>query len=70
MLTEPPVRVCCFQRHYGAQCPDGLVMCCQCFERFPVDQLDVDEEDGQHIDVCLPCALRERMDVMAREGDG
>ena len=23
---QPPVRLCCGQRHWGVQCPDGLVM--------------------------------------------
>lgn len=58
-LAEPPVRVCCFQRHYGVQCPDGKVMCCLCFSRFDVDQLS--EENDQKIDVCLSCADQERI---------
>lgn len=55
-MDEPPVRLCCMQRHYGAQCPDGLVMCCVCFERVPVDQLEVDPADGRRWDRCTRCA--------------
>ena len=54
MTTEPPVRACCGQRHFGAQCPDGLVMCCLCFERVPLEKLVV-EADGGYVDVCLDC---------------
>ena len=50
-----PVRLCCGQRHSGARCPDGLVMCCLCFERVPVDRLHHDH-DGTPVDVCRPCA--------------
>lgn len=54
-----PVRLCCGQRHYGAQCPDGKVMCCLCFGRFPVEELNV--TDGSPEDVCVTCAANERM---------
>lgn len=50
-----PVRLCCGQRHYEAQCPDGLVMCCLCFSRFPVSELHV-TGDGTPEDVCQGCA--------------
>lgn len=53
-MTEPPVRLCCFQRHYGPVCPDGLVMCCLCFKRVPVDQLTRDAS-GDLVDVCNEC---------------
>lgn len=53
-VSEPPVRICCGQRHFGAQCPDGLVMCCLCFERVPVDRL-VRDATGAPVDVCLRC---------------
>lgn len=53
-----PVRLCCGQRHFGAQCLDGLVMCCLCFERFPVEQL-LHDFDGP-VDVCIPCDLKEK----------
>ena len=52
---QPPVRLCCGQRHAGVQCPDGLVWCCMCFERFPVDQLYLDPADGKRVDVCQTC---------------
>lgn len=50
-----PVRLCCGQRHDGAVCPDGKVMCCVCFERVRVDDLNV-TPDGKKEDVCRPCA--------------
>ena len=51
---EPaPYRVCCLQRHWGPQCEDGKVMCCLCFDRFPVEELAL--EDGTPIDICKPC---------------
>lgn len=53
-----PVRLCCGQRHYEAQCPDGLVMCCLCFSRFPVSELHV-TGDGTPEDVCQGCAAAE-----------
>lgn len=52
---EIPVRVCCMQRHLGAQCPDGKVMCCLCFDRVSVDELAM--ENGHVIDVCKKCEL-------------
>jgi hypothetical protein len=55
---EPPVRLCCMKRHYGTQCPDGLVMCCMCFERFAV--ADLADDDGDKIDVCKPCYAADR----------
>lgn len=48
-----PVRACCGQRHFGPQCPDGLVMCCLCFDRYPVAALATD--DGFAINVCMAC---------------
>lgn len=50
-----PIRLCCGQRHHGVQCPDGLVMCCLCFERVSVERLVVDPENGKLWDVCLDC---------------
>lgn len=57
-LEQPPVRVCCFQRHWGAVCPDGLVMCCLCFQRFEVKDLIV--EDEEVVDVCKVCDNTQR----------
>lgn len=54
MLTDPPVRLCCFQRHYGVQCPDGTFMCCSCFGKFPV----AEATDGY--DVCQRCSSQVR----------
>lgn len=55
--VTPPVRLCCGQAHYGTICPDGLVMCCLCFNRFPVEELAVD--DGYFTDVCQLCWAKE-----------
>jgi hypothetical protein len=49
-----PVRLCCGQRHSTVKCPDGLVMCCICFSRFPVTELHADES-GQLWDICQGC---------------
>lgn len=57
-LEDAPVRLCCNHRHYGALCPDGKVMCCLCFERFAVDELNV-TEGGTLEDVCRDCAAME-----------
>ena len=54
-MNEPPVRLCCGQRHWGPVCPDGKVMCQLCFERFWPAQLHV-TADGQREDVCEDCA--------------
>lgn len=56
---EGPVRLCCGQRHYGVTCPDGLVMCCICFDRVSADRLNA-TEDGTLEDACRSCAERER----------
>jgi hypothetical protein len=58
-VIEPPVRVCCGHRHAGTVCPDGLVMCCLCFDRVPFDRLHV-LGDGSRENVCVDCARRER----------
>lgn len=54
-MNEPPVRLCCGKRHLGPQCPDGKVMCCLCFERFEVAELNI-TADGRPEDVCKQCA--------------
>ena len=58
VLREPPVRLCCMQRHYGPMCPDGKVMCCLCFDRFPVWALNTGRS-GYIDDVCVWCAEEE-----------
>lgn len=55
---KPPIRVCCGQRHCGPQCPDGKVVCCICFERVTMAQLNR-TSDGQVEDVCQQCAIYE-----------
>jgi hypothetical protein len=57
-LKFGPARLCCFQRHYGPQCPDGKVMCCLCFNRFDVSELHI-TGDGRPEDVCKACASAE-----------
>lgn len=57
-MNEPPVRLCCGQRHFGPVCPDGLVMCCLCFARVEQDALHI-TSDGSKEDVCAACAIEE-----------
>lgn len=58
MLDIAPMRLCCGQRHFGAVCPDGKVMCCLCFDTVPQNQLKV-LGNGKKEDVCLKCAEKE-----------
>ena len=60
-------RSCCGQSHPGPVCPDGLVMCCLCFERVPIDQLATDPDDGQKVDVCQPCREYELAAIARRD---
>ena len=53
---DAPVRVCCGQRHYGVECPDRMVMCCVCFERF--GKADLMTQNGITYDVCKRCGPR------------
>lgn len=57
---EAPVRNCCMTRHWGAVCPDGMVMCCICFDRFLVEDLAKDQ--GEVTDVCIRCAPEAGLD--------
>lgn len=57
-LDEPPARMCCGKKHWGAVCPDGKVMCCICFERFDIEELSRDE-NGERQDVCQSCKDKE-----------
>jgi hypothetical protein len=59
-MDVPPHRLCCGQPHFGAVCPDGMVMCCICFFRYPVTQLHVDPVDGRPMDICKDCAKDEQ----------
>ena len=56
-----PVRLCCFQRHLGPVCPDGKVICCLCFNRFEISELN--HTDGKPEDVCKHCAELERKTI-------
>ena len=51
--TGAPVRLCCYQRHYGPVCPDGKVMCELCSNRFDITDLKVDDEGTW--DICKGC---------------
>lgn len=55
-MNEPPVRLCCGERHWNVQCPDGKVMCCICFDRVEVSELI--ERNGMKQDVCKGCEDR------------
>jgi hypothetical protein len=55
-------RLCCGQEHDDLPCPDGLVMCCLCFSRVPVSELN-EPTPGHPEDVCKPCARAEQTHV-------
>lgn len=59
MPDTPPTRLCCGTRHWTVTCPDGLVMCCICFGRFPVNELH--EVRAGHENVCLECQSHQGM---------
>ena len=63
-LLGAPVRLCCGQRHFGPVCPDGMVMCCLCFERVSKDKLNV-AADGRKENVCKKCADEESAPINA-----
>lgn len=63
-----PVRVCCGKEHSGVMCPDGLVMCCLCFERVPVTRLHVTSDGGRE-NVCQSCATKEGSGNVVFHGD-
>ena len=65
--TGGPVRLCCGQRHYGPVCPDGKVMCCLCFTRVSQDNLAT--EDGQKVDVCIPCHEAEKVIIANKRNE-
>lgn len=65
LANNGPVRICCGQRHWGAVCPDGLVMCCHCFKRFPKEELMRDAVDSsKRWDVCLTCGFSENLSII------
>ena len=61
-----PVRLCCGQRHWGAVCPDGKVMCCICFERVSQDDLRV-LPNGKKEDVCKACHEMEKLHAQTEQ---
>ena len=62
----PPVRVCCGERHFGALCNDGSVMCCLCFNRYPLSAMS-ETAEGDKTDVCPNCALIDHLQLRCRE---
>jgi hypothetical protein len=53
-------RLCCGQPHDDVVCPDGLVMCCVCFDRVTIDELEPSPVPGHPpYDVCKGCAVTE-----------
>jgi hypothetical protein len=50
-----PIRLCCMERHFGAVCSDGKVMCLMCFRRVDYDQLAVSPSNEVRWDVCKDC---------------
>lgn len=61
-MADAPVRLCCMQRHWTVACPDGLVMCELCFERFPEGHLMGDKDDhSKRWNVCIECGFRENV---------
>lgn len=61
-----PFRVCCGKQHIGPVCPDNMVMCCFCFDRFETDELAIDV-DNETIDVCQPCWNWDQEQVRKRD---
>jgi hypothetical protein len=59
-MTIIPTRLCCGQRHLGDECPDGLWMCHQCFDRVPPNNIVQPGEDGPNRPMCKPCDATER----------
>lgn len=57
--------MCCGERHVGALCPDGSVMCCLCFNKYPLSAMS--EVDGVKTDVCPNCALQEALQLEVRD---
>jgi hypothetical protein len=64
-MNEPPYRLCCGQQHWGPVCPDGKVMCCQCFERVDREKLYTDTNTTTW-DVCQACHEAEQKAIAAR----
>lgn len=55
---KPPHRLCCGKPHFGAVCPDGNVVCCLCFKRVVLSDLNA-ASDGQNENVCKACVREE-----------
>ncbi|CAB4162772.1 hypothetical protein UFOVP783_116 [uncultured Caudovirales phage] len=61
LLSEPPVRLCCGERHLGPVCPDGKAMCALCHHKFAPEDLNT-SADGDTENVCKGCARMESME--------
>lgn len=64
-ISEIPVRLCCGQRHGGVVCPDKKVMCCLCFDRVDISDLNV-LANGDIEDVCRKCSEQEARQIMTK----
>jgi hypothetical protein len=53
-VKQPPVRLCCGERHWTVACPDGRVMCAMCFDRY-LEEMLATTPGGTKIDVCQEC---------------
>lgn len=54
--TNLPFRSCCGKQHAGHVCPDGLIMCHLCFERFLPEHIDM----SGYYPACVFCREEER----------
>ncbi len=66
LVGSVPVRLCCGERHWGAVCPDGNVMCCICFERVSQDDLRT-LPNGKKEDVCKACDEMEKQHAQTEQ---
>ena len=39
--------------------PEGTFRCCLCFGVFPIEEAHADWEDGELVDVCVPCGIND-----------
>jgi hypothetical protein len=68
-VREPPVKLCCGQRHWTIRCPDGLVMCELCYDRFQeADLQPVEDDPTARWNICKPCWEHDQAQVEAKKG--
>lgn len=63
--------MCCGERHVGALCVgalcnDNSVMCCLCFNKYPLSAMS-ETPEGQKTDVCPDCAAKEALQLQVRD---